>query len=274
MARSVPNSDSAALVDELANLPVLAEHARHPVRTCLYSTGTPELVGSNPDCLGQNRSPSPNLLCGCVDRRSMYSGFRLRLLLRRKSEAFFGRSGDNVVAAEDSESSSVPLLGVPADLRQSGSLRAPVFRGGTNVRWIWRRIPPGYTSPPVLHRDSPLLGGQLSERDEFCGECCTIGVFRSSVSGLRASAVDTLSRHIPLFVEFGVPTTGAPRRPFKMTSDECCELAMTFGGALIRGPRNATTTISVQSRSFERHLCTFCKGFRLQIDRSAFFVKM
>jgi hypothetical protein len=27
-------------------------------------------------------------------------------------------------------------------------------------------------------------------------------------------------------------------------------------------------------RSFERHLCTFCKGFRLQIDRSAFFVKM
>jgi hypothetical protein len=49
-------------------------------------------------------------------------------------------------------------------------------------------------------------------------------------------------------------------------------VAMTFGGALITGPRNATTTISVQSRSFERHLCTFCKGFRLQIDRSAFFV--
>jgi hypothetical protein len=51
-------------------------------------------------------------------------------------------------------------------------------------------------------------------------------------------------------------------------------VAMTFGGALIRGPPNATTTISVQSRSFERHLCTFCKGFRLQIYRSAFFVKM
>jgi hypothetical protein len=40
-------------------------------------------------------------------------------------------------------------------------------------------------------------------------------------------------------------------------------VAMTFGG-----------TISVQSRSFERYLCTFCKSFRLQIDRSAFFVKM
>jgi hypothetical protein len=38
-------------------------------------------------------------------------------------------------------------------------------------------------------------------------------------------------------------------------------VAMTFGGALIQGPRNATTTISVQSR-----------GFRLQIDRSASFV--
>jgi hypothetical protein len=66
-------------------------------------------------------------------------------------------------------------------------------------------------------------------------------------------------------------------------------VAMTFGGALIEGPRNATTTISVQSRSFERHLCTFCKGFWLQrflaakvfgckdfwlqIDHSAFFVK-
>jgi hypothetical protein len=33
-------------------------------------------------------------------------------------------------------------------------------------------------------------------------------------------------------------------------------VAMTFGGAIIRGPRNATTTISVQSRSSERHLCT------------------
>jgi hypothetical protein len=47
-------------------------------------------------------------------------------------------------------------------------------------------------------------------------------------------------------------------------------VAMTFGGALIRGPRNATTTISVQSRSFERHLCTFCKGFRLQICQNLY----
>jgi hypothetical protein len=51
-------------------------------------------------------------------------------------------------------------------------------------------------------------------------------------------------------------------------------VAMTFGGALTLGPRNATTTINFQSRSFERHLRTFYKGFRLQIYRSAFFVKM
>jgi hypothetical protein len=44
--------------------------------------------------------------------------------------------------------------------------------------------------------------------------------------------------------------------------------------ARIRGPRNATTTISVQSRSFEQHLRTMWKCFRLQIDRSAFFLKM
>jgi hypothetical protein len=35
-------------------------------------------------------------------------------------------------------------------------------------------------------------------------------------------------------------------------------VAMTFGGALFWGTRNATTTISVQSRSFAWHLCTFC----------------
>jgi hypothetical protein len=63
-----------------------------------------------------------------------------------------------------------------------------------------------------------------------------------------------------------------PPESVEMTST-LVSVAMTFGGALIEEPRNATTTISVQIRSHGRLLCTFCNWFSLQIDRGMFYVK-
>jgi hypothetical protein len=59
---------------------------------------------------------------------------------------------------------------------------------------------------------------------------------------------------------------------------ECVETtsAMSFGGALIEIPRNATTTITVQNRSHEWLLWIFCQWFSREIDcgvTGVFYVK-
>jgi hypothetical protein len=48
---------------------------------------------------------------------------------------------------------------------------------------------------------------------------------------------------------------------------------MSFGGALIERPRNATTTITVQNRSHEWLMWIFCQWFSLEIDCGMFYVK-
>jgi hypothetical protein len=61
------------------------------------------------------------------------------------------------------------------------------------------------------------------------GGCCAVvlgGWLLRAVAGVHKSYAMHKSptvHVIPLFVEFGAPTAGGPRRPFKMTSDECCD---------------------------------------------------
>jgi hypothetical protein len=75
----------------------------------------------------------------------------------------------------------------------------------------------------------------------FCRTACHV------IPPTRNAYAERPDANIPSFVAFGVLTTGGPTELVKMT----------FGGVLVQGPRKATTTISVQSRSFGRHFCSF-----------------
>jgi hypothetical protein len=131
---------------------------------------------------------------------------------------------------------------------------------------------PPIPSMPHAHAvviDDQTIARTMEEKDEATRTMQT-------QAALHEDAIKTLQERVgkrdyPFVRSIWCSDHWRPPETVKMTSDECCD---DVGGALIRGPRNATTIISVQSRSFERHLCTFCKGFRQQIDRSAFFVKM